>query len=151
MQLVRVKSLTSVEARTTRLQSVLPLSVRPAIGPIHSDGEAPASDEWTHSPCAPEHRPALDRTTALAPIHIPAGREARGPTEIHCVNGEIKIVVRWDCSPAFICEIRGKPGLNSANAKPPSSPVAWRDSAPTVRRPRRTAILRTDPREMDPF
>lgn len=151
MQLVRVKRLTSAEARTTRFQSVLPLSVRPAIGQVSPDREAPASQEWTCPPCASEHHPALDRATALVPVPVPAGREARGPAEIHCADGEFKLMARWVSSSAFICEVRGKPGLSSENAKPPSSPAEWCNCAPAVRRLGLTAIPRIDPREKDPF
>jgi hypothetical protein len=150
MQLARVKSLTSVEPRTTRFQCALPLPGRLAVRPIPPDREAPASQKWTHSRCASEHHPALDRTIAHVPVHIPAGREARGLTQMYCVDGEVSLVVRWASSSAFICEICGKPELSSANAEPSSCPAAWRGVA-AVRKPRRTAILRLDPREKDPL
>ena len=151
MQLARVKSLTSVEPRTTRFQCALPLAEKPAVGAIQPDREAPASQEWSHATGASEHPCALDSTTALVPVHIPARRETQGPAEIHCADGEVSLVVRWASSSAFICEIRGKPGLNSANAELSSCPAAWCGGAPAVRKPRRTAILRIDPREKDPF
>ena len=151
MQLARVKSLTSVEPRTARFQCASPLSERLAVRPALPEGEAPASQKWTHSLCAREPHSALDNTTALVPVHIPARRETQGPAEIPCADGEVSLVVRWASSSAFICEIRGKPGLNSANAELSSCPAAWCGGAPAVRKPRRTAILRIDPREKDPF
>jgi hypothetical protein len=69
---------------------------------------------------------------------------------MYCSNGEVKLVVRWASSSAFICEIRGKPGLNSANAEPGSCPAAWCGGAPAVRKRRRTAV-RIDPPEKAPF
>ena len=116
MQVVQVKNLTSTDARAARFQSAFLRAGRPAVRPIPSDREAPASQKWTHSPRASEHHPALDSTTALVPVHIPAGVEARGPTETSCADGEVPLVVCWDSSSAFICEIRGKPVLSGVNA-----------------------------------
>ena len=103
---------------------------------VGADREAPASQKWSYAGGAIEQSVASGFAGGAVPVRVFAGREARGPAGVYlgdlrrcarsaveptadehgCApDGEVPLVMCWDSSSAFICEIRGKPGLSGVH------------------------------------
>ena len=117
MQVARLNSLPLLEPRATRFQFALLRAGRPAV--------------------RPEITSAIDANV----------RELRSSRQRIGGDGKMPLVVCWVSSSAFICEIRGRPCLSSANAAPGPRTVAECGGGPAAPTGRMIAALRIDPHE----
>ena len=121
MQLAHVKSLTSVEPRATRFQPGFLRAERPAL-----------QSECSSAIC----------------VDV---REVRSNRPRIGGDGKIPLVGRRASSSAFICEIRGRPGVDDVLATPSSCSAAECGDGPAAPTAQVNTAVRIDPGDKDPF